>query len=351
MSRAQFNATIRAFASITNPLQTRLDIVLTDFNPNGNNQCIPISEAENIIKSALHQPLKINYQNGGETGHDNSYPIGTLTDVYLDGDVIRAKSVLWKTEFSEEDEYLKRATAEGKTLQTSWELYYKESEQVEGIDYLRDCQFSATVIVSNPAYGGRTPILSIAEQQKAELMDELETLRAELETFYNWISNLYEKTYQIEEAERNADKNPDEMVKRMEKVSNKITDMMSQYASVKAEKDTLETRLAELEASKAELQTQIDAIEKEKADKAKAEQDKARIDKIKTIVDEFDESFVLSLSEEGFTSYLTSLEKASKKTAKSSATMFIPEPYGSNEFSISDIASAFKEERKKERLS
>ena len=96
MSIATFNASIRAFASIINPLQTRLDIVLTDFQPNGNKQCIPLDESENIIKSALYQPIKMNFTNGKESGHDLSYPIGTLTDVYLDGDVIRAKSILWR---------------------------------------------------------------------------------------------------------------------------------------------------------------------------------------------------------------------------------------------------------------
>ena len=350
MAIASFNASIRAFASILNPLQTRLDIVLTDFHPNKNNQCIALSEAENIINSAKNQPIKINFTDGKESGHNNSYPIGTLTDVYLDGDVIRAKSVLWKTEFPEEDQYLRKATAEGKTLQTSWEVYYKESETVDEVEFLRDCQFAATVIVSNPAYDGRTPILSIAElaaieekekREKAEL-DELEKLRNDLMSFYDWITVLYEKTYEIEEAERNSDKDPGKMVERMSKVSDRIMEWSNRLETAKSEIESLTTKVTELETSKAELETQIEAEKK-----SRAEQE--RVNKVKVYLEEPDTAFIVSLSEEGFTSYLSSLEKASSKKAKSERNEpgFIPEPYGSDRITIQDIAKAIKEDTKR----
>lgn len=353
--KATFNATVRAYASLTNPLQTQLDIVLTDFQPNGNNQCIPIEEANNLVESALNQPLKMNFVNGKEAGHDQSYCVGTLKHVYLDGDVIRAKAVLWKTEFHEEDQYLKQASAEGKTLQTSWEIFYKQSEEKDGIQYLRDTAFGATVIVENPAYGGRTPILSIAEQKEenrlkvekaerekalAQTMEELEKLRSELNTFYDWITDLYSKTYQIEEAEKQI-KEPAVMSDRMNKVSNRIVEMLAEYAELKQKLETVE-------ASKAELEKQIVEVTKEKEETAKAEKLKTRTEKLELLgVEDIDPDFISAMKDEDFDKHYNLILTVAKKAKSSTEKIFIPEPKGSSDLSDADLIKALNERNKK----
>lgn len=353
MSKATFTATVRAFASLTNPLQTRLDIVLTDFQPNGNKQCIPFSEAENILESAKDQPLKMNFKDGKENGHDYSYPIGTLSDVYLDGDVIRAKAKVWKTEYAEEDDYLRKATAEGKTLQTSWEIYYSDSEEKDGIQYLRGCKFAATVIVENPAYGGRTPILSIAERieerekveqlerGKAQVVEELEQMKSTLDQVYQWLGSLYMK---ICEAEEHLPEmmSPEMVGTMLQKMNERLDQMKMEYSELKSKYDTLET-------AKAELETKLSTIESEKLEAAKAEKLQTRKEKVQSLgvdEDEIDIAFIEDMTDDDFVKYEKSLHAAYKKAKSSTGDSFIPEPIGDSNITISDLAKKLNEREK-----
>jgi len=209
MTQAQFTGKLRALASESHPLQTTLELVLTDFEPNKNRQQIPDSEAENILNTALNMPIKINYQNGKHKGHSEAIPIGAISEVWRDGDQILARSILWKEEYPEIDHYLKTATAEHEYLGTSWEILYQNSETLDNIEILHGCVFSSTVIVDNPAYGFRTPIRSIAEEK--ESMEETEKLEKLMEiegAFYqllDMIYSAYEKVYaEMERKERAA---------------------------------------------------------------------------------------------------------------------------------------------------
>ena len=181
---AQFSGYVFSVAE-AHPLQTKITFVLTDFLPNSNRQSIPKSEAANILATAKNMPIKINFDGTSENGHTRAIPVGPITDTRLDtvdgNEVVLAEALLWKSEYPEIDEYLKSAQSESKRVGTSWELYYKESRSEDGIEWLEGIVVAGTAIVKVPAYGDRTPILSIAEERKMEeKVTELEAAFAEL---------------------------------------------------------------------------------------------------------------------------------------------------------------------------
>lgn len=151
-----------------NPLQTRVSLVFTDFEPNVNKQAVPLSEKENIIRSALNMPLKIMFDGEQYHKHAGAIPIGPIVNVYEDDyngrRVIKGEAVIWDDEYKEISDHLKSLFDKG--VSTSWEIYYSESSVDEsGVEWLHDCIVANTCIVNTPAYGSeRTRILAIAEQ-------------------------------------------------------------------------------------------------------------------------------------------------------------------------------------------
>lgn len=151
-----------------NPLQTRVSLVFTDFEPNVNKQAVPLSEKENIIRSALNMPLKIMFDGEQYHKHAGAIPIGPIVNVYEDDyngrRVIKGEAVIWDDEYKEISDHLKSLFDKG--VSTSWEIYYSESSVDEsGVEWLHDCIVANTCIVNTPAYGPeRTRILAIAEQ-------------------------------------------------------------------------------------------------------------------------------------------------------------------------------------------
>jgi hypothetical protein len=197
--KAEFTGYVYAVANAeseeAHPLQTRISFVLTDFQPNSNRQAIPRSEADRVIATARGMPVKINFNGISEGGHSRATPIGPITDARLetieDREVIMADAILWRNEYQEIDDYLKSSTAENKRVGTSWELYYKTSEELDGVEWLHDVVMAGTAIVKDPAYGDRTPILAVAENmedkvrllemQNEELRLMIEGLRLDIE--------------------------------------------------------------------------------------------------------------------------------------------------------------------------
>lgn len=219
---AEFNGYVYAVANVeqaAHPLQTRISFVLTDFQPNVNKQAVPRTEAENVIATAKGMPVKINFNGVSEGGHSRAVPVGPIIDARLetieDRDVILADAILWKNEYEEIDDYLKSSTAENKRVGTSWELYYKESEEIDGVEWLRGIVMAGTAIVKDPAYGDRTPILAIAEINMEEKIKELELKLEEYELMLNQLKFELEKSMM----ERNQ--------------------LMTEYSTVKDERDAL----------------------------------------------------------------------------------------------------------------
>jgi len=151
-----------------NPLQTRVSLIFTDFEPNINKQAIPFSEKENIVRSALNMPLKIMFDGEQYHRHAGAIPIGPIVSVYEDTHegrtVVKGEAVIWDEEYKEVSDHLKNLFDQG--VGTSWEIYYSTSTLDEsGVEWLHDCIVASTCIVDTPAYGPeRTRILAIAEQ-------------------------------------------------------------------------------------------------------------------------------------------------------------------------------------------
>jgi hypothetical protein len=168
-----------AFASVSlNPTFRWCKFILTDDQPNLNKNRIPLEEFENLIKSGIHAPIKMAYKNIKD-GHDESFPLGTITSLQQEGNVIKGLAALWSMERESDVEQIKKRFDEGLPLNLSWEVLYKTAEEEEnGVFALKDTVLTATTLVGMPAYAGRTPILQVASVQNSEeLTLELEELK------------------------------------------------------------------------------------------------------------------------------------------------------------------------------
>ena len=170
-----------------NPFLTYVRFILTDSKPNANGDIVPPEEFSNLLQTGLYMPLKMAL---GEIkdGHDASVPLGVITHLRVDGDLIRGVAALWNRERPADIAFIKERNANGEPLDLSWELGFDpELSEIteEGYRILRGCVLRATTLVGIPAYEGRTPITDIDsssdESKEEESVKELEQLNKELE--------------------------------------------------------------------------------------------------------------------------------------------------------------------------
>ena len=167
--------------SSDHPLITTAKFIFADDRPNGNAQAIPFEEFDNVAKSAIGMPVKINFRkvkktNGSQgeaTSHVGSYPIGHIrrmeTITADDGShQLIAYADLWSEEFPDIVGWLKDAYANGDAPGISWELKYREGILKDGIEWLKGVIASAATFVHAPAYGPRTALLALASIQNFE---------------------------------------------------------------------------------------------------------------------------------------------------------------------------------------
>lgn len=160
--------------------------VLTDDKPNNNKQRIPIEEYDNLITTGILMPIKMAQQNPAGN-HPDSRPIGVIANLKKEGNLILGLAALWEKENPEDVRLLREMYGAGKPLQLSWEIMYADSTDEDGVQCLKDTALRSTVIVGNPAYAGRTPIIALAEDNTVteettlEELDILKTKVAELE--------------------------------------------------------------------------------------------------------------------------------------------------------------------------
>lgn len=201
-SASQMRGFIRMAEESTHPLMKEVELILTDFEPNANKEGIPESEANNIIKTAKNTPIKIAVSESGYGGHTGAIPIGPITEVYMDTyenrPVIKAKAMIWTDEFKDVYTLLKSEAGERDYVGTSWEVYYRDADVVDGVSWLKDVTFAGTCVVDTPAYGNRTKLLKVAEKQMEKKLAELENALADKEAL---IVELQEK---VKEYEREA---------------------------------------------------------------------------------------------------------------------------------------------------
>lgn len=162
------------------PLVRRLSFVFTDFQPNANKQGVPREEAENIIDSSLYMPIKIAFNGEKAQGHRQAVPIGPITSMTLSDDSIQGQAVVWADEFPDVVAFLDEAVERGEPINFSWEIFADRREKDEaGVEWLYGITSAGTTIVDNPAYRGRTPLLSYAERDEMTI-EELQSQVSEL---------------------------------------------------------------------------------------------------------------------------------------------------------------------------
>lgn len=346
-----------AETSSNHPLQTQLSLILTDFEPNGNKQGVPVSEKDNILRSALNQPIKINFVGDGFTGHEGAIPIGPIVRVYEDEDngrpVIKADAIIWNEVYGDVSQYIKQVFDDG--IGTSWEIYFDQAERdSNGVDWLKNTLFAGSCIVDVPAYGpNRTRILAVAEslnKQAESIMADNDTVDTEetkqiaesessdmqetrtdltevqdlLFKLWEGVDTLYNQTFQIEQQQ--------------------ITNDIGSIASSFAEKLTkIADKLGELRTANAELIEEKDLQIKN----AKRVERQAAIAELGIVVSDQRLERYVAMSDEDFTVYLEDMRDISaKKVQKTEAALndVIPEPINSGELSISELAAQLKKE-------
>lgn len=155
-----------------NPLITKMEFVFADDKPNGNKQGIPKNSFASIINSGAFMPIKM--EKGKIGGHVASEPLGTIKELIEQDNRIVGMAALWNKERPSDVALLKQSYAEGNPIDISFEVQYTEFELDDsGVEWFLDPIVRAATIVSNPAYAGRTPMLSVAsEEQHVDLPDE-----------------------------------------------------------------------------------------------------------------------------------------------------------------------------------
>jgi len=318
-NKAVFSGTLRAVASETHPAQQILNFVFTDYKPNKNKQGVPKEEAQNIIATASHMPVKINFQSRKPKGHLGAIPIGPIVSLREEEDRIVGEAVVWRDEMPDVAAYLEKASAEDNGVQFSWELYYKNSDiDADGVQWLRDIVTGGITIVDTPAYQGRTPLLALAEENS---MDELQKKVEELTT---------------ELAKLRADS---------EAKDKEITSLKSTVAELQGTKETLDKEVAELRTFKSDTEKkQADA---ELLGKRRKEMSEAGVDMGDETFKARSEMF-LTMNDEAFKAYVDDLSTAAKTkraAASENDRVVIPDPVtgdNSSSRSAKDMAKALR---------
>jgi hypothetical protein len=359
---------IRTSSGLTtanNPLQSRVEIILTDFEPNLNKQGVPVTEKQRLLTSALNMPLKIDFDGTDFYGHVGAIPLGPIIrvweDTYNGREVIKGEAVIWTEYYKDIAEHLKALFDIG--VGTSWEIYYADSSvDANGVEWLQDIVYAGTCIVETPAYGPeRTRVLAIAEklgerhmEGEIESSGELDTtvnpIIAEKETaaetedttvredisqaqellirIYEGLESLYVTTYEIEreQTEANIGTIAENFASLIDQIATKIAAMRSSMSSLSEELTTLKTAEATrvAEAAKTALaQTRKNRLVT--AGIFNAERWAVRKD------------VILTMSNEDFDAYVEDLSSFVLSGVKSQAEItnpVIPEPVGSSDDTV-----------------
>ena len=244
------DAADEAFASVSlNPFYQWAKIVVTDNRPNENKHRIPKSEFDNLTKTGIFAPVKM-AESEVSRGHEEALgkPIGTITQFAVEGDRLIALSALWKKERPEDISTLKKMYLDGKPPQVSWEIAYEtEREENDGVTALLGTTLTGLAVVSNPAYGGRTPFAKMAsknneDEEEADSVDELEkanTRIAELEIEITTLKEqlLEKKDYEDLKAELEKLQEFKAEIERLEKEVEELDNIKDKFNDAGVEKE------------------------------------------------------------------------------------------------------------------
>jgi hypothetical protein len=156
-----------------NPLLTWVRFIFTDDKPNANKQGISQDEFPNLIKSMAYMPIKANFDSEfGLEGHSDARIIGVIKAGQQEGDKVVAVGAIYHDEFPDVVDFFKKEMAEGSRVDFSWEIRYKDSDEKDGVEWLKNITTKAVTAVQHPAYEGRTPLVSISAKDLIQLIDD-----------------------------------------------------------------------------------------------------------------------------------------------------------------------------------
>jgi len=299
---------------------------------------VPDSAFANLVESGLYMPIKV-AEGGVRPDHSGAEPLGPIVKLSIDDGKVPGKAVIWKSERPEAYKMLKDMQASGDNIDISWELLYSESEEDEdGVQWLQDPILRGATIVGNPAYSGRTPVLSIAsrdtsiiEQLKEALEDKFDA--ATLEVFEEEARKLFEN-YQGGNSSLKSEENMD-----MQELKEKVEELRSTNEKLESANEELTNKNSELVEANKELEEY-----KEQREKAEAEREllAARLQElaeagIELSEEELEEKreIFLELSDEAFSAMITMMKEV--RSAAASQTERIPDLSGDADESALDI--------------
>lgn len=146
-----------------NPLLSPVELIFTDDKPNANSQGIGRDEFDNLLRSMKFMPIKAKFSaESGLEGHAEADIIGIIKEGRVRDDKIVALGALYNDEFPAVVSFFKEETEAGSQIDFSWEIRYKDSEVVDDVEWLKATTTKAITAVHDPAYEGRTSLVSIS---------------------------------------------------------------------------------------------------------------------------------------------------------------------------------------------
>jgi hypothetical protein len=347
MNKTIFDATtdaIKVVASQTNPLQKQIEFVFTDFLPNKNKEGVREKEADNIIRTGINMPIKVDFRGGKVGDHPYSIPVGPITSMRRVGDQVHASAILWKDEFGELADYLEKASASEDGVHFSWELYYGgKSADDDGTTWYDDVVVAGATMVAKPAYAGRTPLLAYASEDFSNKVEDLERQVAAL-------------SEQLSHSEGEKPMEPvDELKQQVADLEKRLVDL----EAAKSTEEPVEASDEQQAPDVATLQTELEELRLFKSNVEKQQQRDAllasRRDVIKDVLsdDEYKakSDFIAELSDDQFKTFTETLVTAAQKAQKvqSSLRNGIPDPIGGSDGNVTtaSLAEALRGARKK----
>ncbi|MCK4825575.1 hypothetical protein KA005_58040 [bacterium] len=243
-----------AEAGVNNPNLGWLSFVLTDSEPNNNKQGIRKEAFASLIVSGQLMPVKMAK---GEIAadHTGAEPLGAIANLSEEDDKVLGKAAIWKSDRAEAYEILTAMSAANELPRISWEIAYTESElDDDGVEWISDPMLKGATIVGNPAYGDRTPILSVASNNTSEDESDDEDLEEE------------EPEDETSEEDDTEDGESEKDTKRIEELESKVEELQAYKDTIEqvaTNAALLESRVAELTAAGVELTQEEIEAEKE----------------------------------------------------------------------------------------
>jgi len=157
-----------AEAGVSNPNLGWISFILTDAEPNKNKQGIRESAFASLIESGQLMPIKM-AKGIIAPNHEGAKPLGAIASLSDEESKVLGKAAIWKMDRAEEYGILTAMSAAKQLPNISWEIVYTESElDDEGVEWILDPVLRGATIVGDPAYGDRTPILTVASNNASE---------------------------------------------------------------------------------------------------------------------------------------------------------------------------------------